>query len=180
MTFDPTLAEVARTHHSDNAVQIFSTVSLLADPALLPSQHDDVAGYISFELSRRFGQTWIVQDVFPSVRTSTFHTDYRDAGSRLDSCFLAAAYLDPDVFLSSERDLEVLLATLLNVNRVLRRRFLLFVPLHLDGPLATRLIRWAHDVAPIPAGSLLATVDIGSSVTLEEFATQLADYVATC
>ncbi|HVN59809.1 MAG TPA: hypothetical protein VMT59_01005 [Gaiellaceae bacterium] len=158
---------------------IFSTLALLVDRDLLPYAGVDADGYLANALSLRFGQSWLVRNVFSDVAPATFHSDYLRASVEVQSCFLSVVCVDPGRYCESDADLDVFLGTLLHVNRVLRRRVLFLVPEALESaPGGQAFLRWADSLGVLADDTLVSVLRLGAVTTLEEAVPLLADYVA--
>jgi hypothetical protein len=171
-------AELARSHQSDNTVHIYTSLSLLVDPALTPTTDRDADGRLSTLLSERFAQTWLVHNHFPRVAPETFHSDYARETASVAGCFLSIVYVDAGRFCAGPDDLEVFLGTLLHVNRVLGRRVLLLVPRFVDSVGAVALAQWADALETTSAGSLLSVLDVEERLGLDAVAARVGDRIA--
>ena len=164
-------------HQSDLTVRIYSALHALVDPALLASDRADTTGVLAHGLSRRFSHTWLVYGAHASVRAESFHADYLTSSEQARNCFLSVALLEPGRYCSSPTDVDLLVESLLAVNRVAGRKILLLAPSSKTS-LGSHYSRVVESLADAPPDRLARGRAVGDGLTVDGLVEIVADWIA--
>jgi len=164
-------------HQSDLVVNIYSSINALIDYKCFRDEYTDKDGFISYSLSKRFNQSWLVYNSFSRVAPETFHSDYLRLSLDAQNCYISVIFVDPSYFCSSLNDIDVFIHTLLNINRVLKRKILIMVSKFPENTIDEYYAKHIGSLAGSVSGNLAAGIILQNSLTSLGFVDLLVNWI---
>jgi len=164
-------------HQSDLVVNIYSSINALIDYKYLKDEYTDKDGIISYSLSKRFSQSWLVYNIFSRVAPETFHSDYLRLSHDAQNCYISVIFVNPSYFCSSLKDTDVFIHTLLNINRVLKRKILIMVSKSPENSINEYYAKYIGSLASSASSNLAAGIILRKSLSSLGFVDLLANWI---
>jgi hypothetical protein len=156
-------------HHSDLTVSIFSTINALIDPSLLVGEYQDPVGRVSAVLSANLNQSWLLHNALNEVDAQAFHTSYLQSSQAVQNSYLSVLHVDPQAFCATEADLETWIHSILTVNRVLKKKVLLFANAEASSGVARQYADFVADHAEATTNNLVCGHILEANCSVERF-----------
>lgn len=163
---------------SDLTVSIFSCLHVTTDYHFVNDAPKDTDGALSELLSTKLGQTWLIHNSIHDVCYDRFHHDYIQSSRAIENCFLSVIGIDADQACAGERDAEFLVSSILNINRVFKRRVIFYglraSSMSSGGLHYTKLL---SQLPNFPSNSLAQVRWLDKKMPFDDFATLICNDV---